>query len=203
MFKHSKILALCIVFAFAFVLTGLAQPQKDETVVCLVSGKEIKKSEAKGSYEYKSKTYYFCCEGCKEKFIKNPEKFIQKKAEKKEAYSCPMHSKVESEKYCQFSECGMMFKKMMTAMMHMHGKGQKHGHMMHMKADEKVCCPLMSIKDADVKVENLEDGVTVRITSKNADVVKKIQETAVNLKAGSCCEKEECCKKEEKKVEKK
>ena len=203
MFKHSKILALFIVFAFVFVLTGIAQPQTDETVVCPVSGKEIKKSEAKGSYEYKSKTYYFCCEGCKEKFIKNPEKFIQKKAEKKEACSCPMHSKVESEKSCQFSECGMMFKKMMTAMMHMHGKGQKHGHMMHMKADEKVCCPLMSIKDADVKVENLENGVAVRITSKIADVVKKIQETAVNLKAGSCCEKEEYGKKEEKKVEKK
>ena len=203
MFKHSKILALFIVFAFVFVLTGLAQPQTDETVVCPVSGKEIKKSEAKGSYEYKSKTYYFCCEGCKEKFIKNPEKFIQKKAEKKEVCSCPMCSKVESEKGCQLVECEMMFKKMMMTMMHMHGKGQKHGHMMHMKTEEKACCPLMSIKDADVKVENLEDGVAVRITSKNADVVKKIQETAVNLKAGSCCEKEESGKKEEKKVEKK
>jgi YHS domain-containing protein len=203
MFKHSKILALFIVFAFVFVLTGIAQTQTDETVVCPVSGKEIKKSEAKGSYEHKGKTYYFCCEGCKEKFIKNPEKHIQKKAEKEETCSCPMCSKVKSEKSCQFSECGMMFKKMMTAMMHMHGKGRKHGHMMHMKADEKMCCPLMSIKDADVKVENLDDGVTVRITSKNADVVKKIQETAVNLKAGSCCEKEECCKKEEEKVEKK
>ncbi len=202
MFKHSKILALFIVFTFVFVLTGIAQTQTDDTVVCPVSGKEIKKSEAKGSYEYKSKTYYFCCEGCKEKFIKNPEKFIQKKVEKKEACSCPMHSKVKSEKSCQFSECGMMFK-MMTAMMHMQGKGRMHGHMMHMKTEGKVCCPLMSIKDADVKVENLEDGIAVRITSKNADVVKKIQETAVNLKAGSCCEKEECCKKEEKKIEKK
>lgn len=203
MYKHSKILALFIMFAFVFVLTGIAQTQIDETVVCPVSGKEIKKSESKGSYEHKGKTYYFCCEGCKEKFIKNPEMHIQKKAEKEETCSCPMCSKAKSEKSCQFSECGMMFKKMMTAMMHMHGKGRKHGHMMHMKVDEKVCCSLMSVKDADVKVENLEDGVNVRITSKNADVVKKIQETTVNLKAGSCCEKEECCKKEEKKVEKK
>jgi len=203
MFKHSKILTLFILFAFVFVLTGIAEPQADETVVCPVSGKEIKKSEAKGSYEYKGKTYYFCCEGCKENFIKNPEKYTQKKAEMKEACSCPRHSTVESEKCCQLAECGMMFKKMMMTMMHMHGKGQKHGHMMHMKTEEKMCCPLMNIKDADVKVENLEDGVAVKITSKNADVVKKIQETAVNLKAGSCCEEEGCCKKEEKKVEKK
>ena len=182
MFMPSRILTLFIAFAFVFTMIGIAQAQADEKVVCPVSGKEIKKSEAKGSYEYKSQKYYFCCESCKEKFIKSPEKYLQKK----------------SEKPCQCSESGMMFKKMMT-MMHMHGKWQKQGHMMHMKTEEKPCCPLMSIKDADVKVENLKDGVTVRITSKNADVVKKIQETAVNLKAGSCCEKEECCKKEEKK----
>ena len=81
MTKHSKILVLFLAFSFVVVLAGVAQAQVEEPVVCPVGGKEIKKSEAKVSYEYKGKTYYFCCEMCKEKFMKNPEKCIQKKAE--------------------------------------------------------------------------------------------------------------------------
>ena len=71
MIKNSKILVLLLGFAFVLVLTGIAQQQKsEETVTCPVSGEVIKKSEAKGTYEYKGKTYYFCCENCKEAFIK-------------------------------------------------------------------------------------------------------------------------------------
>jgi len=36
----------------------------------------VKKSEAL-VYEYNGKTYYFCCAGNKEKFTKNPEKYIK------------------------------------------------------------------------------------------------------------------------------
>jgi YHS domain-containing protein len=41
-----------------------------------VCGMEVKKSEAKATYEYKGKTYYFCMEGCKEKFVKEPAKYV-------------------------------------------------------------------------------------------------------------------------------
>jgi folylpolyglutamate synthase/dihydropteroate synthase len=76
----------------------------------------------------------------------------------------------------------------------MHGEEQEPGHMMkmkakehmkQMKAKEKPCCPMMgmmSSKDIEMKLENLKDGVAVKITSKNADVVKKIQEMAAKMK---------------------
>jgi YHS domain-containing protein len=39
---------------------------------------EVNEKEAAVTYEYKGKTYYFCAVECKEKFEKNPEKFLKK-----------------------------------------------------------------------------------------------------------------------------
>jgi YHS domain-containing protein len=47
----------------------------------LVCGMEIDEKKAAAAHEYKEKTYYFCALGCKDKFVKNPEKFL--KEEKK------------------------------------------------------------------------------------------------------------------------
>jgi len=190
--KRSKILALFLAFSFAFVLTGMAQQQAEEKVTCPVSGKEFVKSETSPKYEYKGKTYYFCCENCKEAFMKNPEKYLQKKAEMKEVYTCPMHPEVKSDKPGKCPECGMKLEKKMMAKKHMH-KQMK----MHKKGEEKACCATMewmSSEEIDMNVENLEDGVAVKITSKNAEIVKKIQEHAAKMK-------EMCCQKEEKKEE--
>lgn len=38
----------------------------------------IEKEEAKAEFEYKGETYYFCSENCKEEFIKNPEKYLNR-----------------------------------------------------------------------------------------------------------------------------
>lgn len=238
--KHSKILALFLALSFAFVAAGIAQEKAEETVVCPVSGKEIKKSEAKITYEHKGKIYYFCCPNCKEKFLENPEKYTQKKSEMKEVYTCPMHPEVKSDKPGKCTKCGMKLeKKMMQKKMLMHKeeehkqamhKEKEHDQMMHKKMmmkmmkmfthmhkryEKKACCaeiqmktkegpscPLMGIKDADVKVENLDDGIAVKVTSKNKDVVKKIQEMATKLKE-MCCKKEEAHKKEKEKKEEK
>jgi YHS domain-containing protein len=54
----------------------MEQEQNGE-VVDPVCGMTIKKDEAKFSYEYKGTTYYFCMEGCKDKFVKNPEEYIK------------------------------------------------------------------------------------------------------------------------------
>lgn len=35
-------------------------------------------SKAAGKSVYKGKTYYFCCNGCKPKFDKNPDKYVKK-----------------------------------------------------------------------------------------------------------------------------
>jgi YHS domain-containing protein len=197
--KHSKILAMFLAFSFVVVLVGVAQAQAEETVVCPVGGKEIKKSEAKISYEYKGKTYYFCCDMCKEKFVKNPEEYLKKKAEMKEVYTCPMHPGVRSDKPGKCPECGMKLEKKMMPMEHMKAhmheekmmhkehmdKEHMHKEMLHKKGEEKACCPMMGVmshKDVEMNVENLKDGIAVKLTSKNADVAKKLQEMAAKMK---------------------
>ena len=213
MTKHSKVLTLFLAFSFVLSLAAVAQ-QSEETVVCPVSGHEIKKSEAKITYEYKGKTYYFSCEKCKEEFMKNPEKYTQKKAEMKAVYTCPMHPEVKSDKPGKCSKCGMKLEKKIMhkekvihkeKMMHkekmehkeqMEHKEKMHAHMhkeihMHKEAEEKHCCPMMGMmshKEIEMNVENTKDGIVVKVTSKNADVVKKIQEMAAKMK--ECCQKE-------------
>lgn len=48
-----------------------------EKVQCPVMTNWILPSEAANSTEYNGKTYYFCCGGCKEKFLVEPEKYIE------------------------------------------------------------------------------------------------------------------------------
>ena len=39
---------------------------------------DVDEKKAAATYEYKGKTYYFCAVGCKERFEKDPEKFLNK-----------------------------------------------------------------------------------------------------------------------------
>lgn len=53
----------------------------DSRSVCPVMGSPVdtKQAEIKGLVrEYKGKKYYFCCDGCPEKFEKDPESYINK-----------------------------------------------------------------------------------------------------------------------------
>lgn len=85
MARLTKILLILSVVAFVFAIASYAQQTDDEMVKCAVSGKEMKKSEAKGSLEYKGETYYFCCDNCIESFKEDPEKYInQEKPEGQE-----------------------------------------------------------------------------------------------------------------------
>ena len=80
--RHSKTLVLFFGLILVFALAvGAQEKAADDTVTCPVSGKTVKKSEAKGPYAYNGKTYYFCCDGCKEAFIKDPEKYAQNDAD--------------------------------------------------------------------------------------------------------------------------
>ena len=86
--KHSRLFVFLL--AFVFVMAGGIYLQAEEMVVCPVSGKEIKKAEAKVSHEYEGKTYYFCCEICKKTFIENPEKYTHKE----DVVICPVGGEV-------------------------------------------------------------------------------------------------------------
>lgn len=59
------------------------------SAVCPVMGTKIPDvSKASGKSEYKGKTYYFCCPGCKPAFDKDPEKYVGKsKKEQSESTS--------------------------------------------------------------------------------------------------------------------
>lgn len=87
MIRFTKIILLLSVFAFVFSLTSYAQQSADEMVKCAVSGETIKKSEAKGTYEYKGETYYFCCENCIESFKENPEKYTDRDGQDGQAHA--------------------------------------------------------------------------------------------------------------------
>ncbi|MGB8953012.1 MAG: YHS domain-containing protein [Candidatus Aminicenantales bacterium] len=180
MSKQSKIFALVLAVSFLFVLSGIAQQAAEDTVICPVNGKVMKTSEAKATFEYQGKTYYFCCEKCKEEFVKNPEKYLQKKAEKKEVYTCSMHPEEKSETPGKCPKCGMnMEKKAMS-------KGCLQEQMM--KEGGKACCDMkscpMMMKDVEKKIENIATGVVITLTSKNPETAKKIQEHAAKMKEG-------------------
>lgn len=84
-----KTLFLVIFLAFSVALFMAAEDKKtdEETLKCPVSGKEFKKSDATPKYEYEGTTYYFCCEGCKEKFMENPVKYLEKAEHTEHAYA--------------------------------------------------------------------------------------------------------------------
>jgi Cu+-exporting ATPase len=63
--------------------TVLAQVQSPDTAKDPVCGMTVTKSTAKYTYDYKGTTYYFCSEGCKTSFSKEPEKYLAQTAETK------------------------------------------------------------------------------------------------------------------------
>lgn len=69
------------------------------------------------------------------------------------------------------------------------------------------CCPSnckkmceMNCEDVEVNVENVKDGVVVKITSENEEVVKKVQEMCAKMK--EMCAQKDYCKEEESKTDK-
>jgi Cu+-exporting ATPase len=90
-----------IAFAFVLVLSATASIQAEEIIKCPVSGETFNKSDDSESYVYKGKTYYFCCPGCKESFVKDPEKYLKAVEEGKEA---PGHEHGETACACSSEE---------------------------------------------------------------------------------------------------
>ena len=45
-----------------------------------VCGMDINENQAKAKTDYKGQTYYFCSDGCKQKFEKNPQQYAKKTA---------------------------------------------------------------------------------------------------------------------------
>jgi Cu+-exporting ATPase len=143
--KSNKRMFALLLAAF-ITLAWLGFGQNADTAKDPVCGMSVKKDGAKYMYDYKGTTYYFCSEGCKTEFSKNPDKYLAKDA---------------------------------AASM-----GGMHGQMMGEKAGS-AGCPFMSA-DVDKKIENTNDGVIITLSSKKAEMVKKLQDYAAMMKAGKC-----------------
>lgn len=179
--KKTTWLALLLFVALGLAASAIAQQKADEKVVCPVSGETMLKSEAKASAVYEGKTYYFCCPGCKEKFLKDPKAYIAKQEAAKEVYTCPMHPDVKSDKPGKCPQCGMNLEKKAadTPAAHAHG-----GMGMTMGQKETGVCPMMDatgLPGATVISENTKDGITVKITAKDPETVKKLQEMGAKI----------------------
>ena len=197
--NNRRMFAVLLALAFVFVMIGLAQEKSEETAIDPVCGMTVNKAQARATYEYKGTTYYFCNPGCKEAFAKEPEKYLKKQTEGAQPgmmkhgmggampADCPMMKGKPGE---GTGCCGMM------------GKGmQGQGMMGHGMRAGGCCanCPMMA-EDVEKKVEKTTDGVTIKITSKNPETVKKIQEHVAKM--GECCAKmKEEAKKEAPKAE--
>lgn len=114
--KYSILIGVFVALTLIMILAFSAQLHAEETVKCAVSGKEMKKSEAKASHEYKGNTYYFCCEGCKKAFLENPEKYTNTSGNAPAEHTCTCQEHGEEHAEHDADEvvdpvCGMKFKK--------------------------------------------------------------------------------------------
>jgi YHS domain-containing protein len=117
-----------------------------------VRGMMIDKATAKATYEYKGTKYYFCCEGSKAEFVKEPEKFLAAAAKPAEGMA---HGQ------------GMMHGQMM--------KGE-------MKAGNEAGCPMMGadvdrkveiVKDGIVITFTSKNAETVKKIQERAAKMKE------------------------------
>jgi YHS domain-containing protein len=188
--KNMRSIMLMAALAFVLVIAAVGQQKSGDTAIDPVCGMTVVKANAKGTFDYKGTTYYFCNPGCKEAFAKDPEKYLKAPA-KGEEKAAPMGmmpgqhmgQALKEVEGVPLAGCPMMARPMpmhgrMGRMGMMHGgKGMRMGGGMGMGMG-MTCGPNCPLHGADVEmtVEKTKDGVTLKVTSKNAETVKAIQE---------------------------
>lgn len=184
--KKATWLMLVLFAAFAAAAAIMAQQKADEKVVCPVSGEAVLKSQAKASAVYEGKTYYFCCESCKEKFLKDPKAYLAKQEAAKEVYTCSMHPDVQSDKPGKCPQCGMNLEKKAVPMgQNQPGMAMPRGQGGMAKMEGQACSMMdvTGLKDVVVVSENTKDGVVLRFTAKDPETVKKLQDMGAKCAA--------------------
>ncbi len=144
-----KILLLVVLFlvaSVALVMTAEEKKAGEETLKCPVSGKEVTRSEATPKYEYEGKTFYFCCEGCKDAFIKDPAKYTKKEAK---ADHCGEPAPTCGEDCAQTTE-------------HAHDEHADHDRSTHAEEDGMAVDPVcgMKVKKEDARITHVHNDKT-------------------------------------------
>ena len=157
--RYQSIFRVLIVLLSLSILANFSFAQKDETkkektITCPVSGEKVLRSEAAGPYKYNDTEYYFCCNGCVEKFKKDPEAYLNKttdlicgvsvdkrtaikaKFEGKDYYFCNEGCKTAFEKNPKTH----IMKAMKTSEGHAHGENCDCGGCTGEKVEGKSCC---------------------------------------------------------------
>lgn len=84
------------------------EPEPVKDPVC---GMSVNPATAKHRTEYEGRTYFFCCAGCREKFIADPERYLHGKeddaAAQGVAHTCPMHPEIQQQGPGDCPKCGM------------------------------------------------------------------------------------------------
>ena len=146
------LLSISILTNFSFAQDD--ETKKEETITCPVSGEKVLKSEAVGPYSYNGKDYYFGCNGCLEKFKKDPETYLNKTKdlicgmtvdkrtakkvsyEGKDFYFCSDNCKTEFEK----DPTTHVMKAMKISKTHVHDENCKCDGCTAEKKEGKDCC---------------------------------------------------------------
>ncbi len=81
-----------------------------------VCGMQVDEQKARGTAEHAGQRYYFCCTGCRDRFIADPASFLGEKRGTSTislhkpgsvVFRCPMHPGVESPRPGKCPQCGM------------------------------------------------------------------------------------------------
>ena len=182
--KKMRRMGVLAVAALVLALAAGAQQKSGDKALDPVCGMTVTKAKAAATYEYKGTTYYFCSTGCKDAFAKEPEKYLAK-AEAKPGQPAapmaggPMMGQGKGQSAMGMGEgCPMMGGRMrgMPGMMPPGSRmGMPAGRMGGVNA-------LLMRRDVTWTYERTADGVTVRISSKDPETVKTIQERLAQVK---------------------
>jgi Cu+-exporting ATPase len=82
-----------------------------------VCGMTVDPHAGKPTYDHKGRIYYFCSDGCRTKFAKEPERYLNKAGQAKPLpqgtlYTCPMHPQIVQEGPGPCPICGMALEPM-------------------------------------------------------------------------------------------
>ncbi len=101
-----------------------ATPASEERALDPVCGMTVNPATAKHRAEQGGKTYFFCSAGCREKFEKEPAKYLAPKGEEAPPepappgaqWTCPMHPEIVRDKPGSCPKCGMALEPMMPTL---------------------------------------------------------------------------------------
>jgi Cu+-exporting ATPase len=98
-------------------LHGETMPPAEDRAIDPVCGMTVDIHAGKPTYEHDGHTYYFCSDGCRIKFAKEPDRFLDKKGKPEPLpqgtlYTCPMHPEIVQEGPGHCPICGMALEPM-------------------------------------------------------------------------------------------